>query len=148
MLIKQIQFQSLEYALALALRQKILREPLGLHYTIESLQHENVQWHFVAINSDFIVGNCILQKINHNTVKLRQMCVESKFQQKNIGKRLVQYVETFAAQNHYDNIILHARENAIPFYLKLNYIVYGESFQEVGLPHFAMKKQIFKKDNQ
>lgn len=148
MLIKQIQFQSLEYALALALRQKILREPLGLHYTIESLQHENVQWHFVAIHKNFIVGNCILQKINHNIVKLRQMCVESKFQQKNIGRTLVQYVEKFAIQNHYEHIILHARENAIPFYLKLDYNVYGESFQEVGLPHFTMKKQIIKKDNQ
>ncbi len=42
----------------------------------------------------------------------------------------------------FDKITLHARKNAVPFYLALGYKIIGEEFEEVGLPHFEMEKNI------
>jgi predicted GNAT family N-acyltransferase len=39
-------------------------------------------------------------------------------------------------------MILHAREAAVPFYLKLGYALAGEPFEEVGIPHRAMEKTL------
>lgn len=35
---------------------------------------------------------------------------------------------------------LHARDTAVPFYNKLNYLQVGEPFIEVGITHFEMYK--------
>ena len=37
---------------------------------------------------------------------------------------------------------LHAREAAVPFYERLGYLSEGEPFDEVGLPHRAMRKRL------
>jgi len=37
-------------------------------------------------------------------------------------------------------MVLHAREAAIPFYLRLGYELEGEPFTEVGIPHRRMVK--------
>jgi predicted GNAT family N-acyltransferase len=39
-------------------------------------------------------------------------------------------------------MVLHARETAVPFYLKLGYEVVGGQFEEVGIPHFKMEKKL------
>jgi len=138
----QIPFGSAEYALALVLRHKILRAPLGLHYTIDSLNNENEQLHFVAIHRSTVIANCIVQIKNKQLLKLRQMCVESHFQNQNIGMRMMQMVEKFAVENHYKTIELHARQTAIPFYEKMKFTIKGKAFEEVGLTHFYMIKEL------
>ena len=39
-------------------------------------------------------------------------------------------------------MVLHARQTAVPFYLKLGYAEVGAPFQEVGIPHRCMEKPL------
>ena len=73
---------------------------------------------------------------------MRQIAVCSDFQRKSIGKKLVEFGETVAKGREYRKIILFSREYVIPFYANLGYIVYGDRFESVTLPHFCMQKQL------
>jgi predicted GNAT family N-acyltransferase len=73
---------------------------------------------------------------------MRQVAVDTDCQQSGIGKLLVFFSEQYAKNNGFHTIELHARDAAKDFYLKQNYIVEGDVFTEVGIPHYKMKKKL------
>ena len=52
--------------------------------------------------------------------------------------------ETLRVQR--SRIYLHARAHAVDFYLNSNYEVFGEPFEEVGIPHRHMQKFLKKQE--
>jgi predicted GNAT family N-acyltransferase len=50
--------------------------------------------------------------------------------------------ERLLKSRNFNEINLHARENAIPFYLTLGYTLVGDWFTEVGIPHKKMIKHL------
>lgn len=73
--------------------------------------------------------------------KMRQVAVEPKRQRSGLGRQIVEAFEREAVRRGYREIVLNAREAAIPFYLSLGYEVTGE-LVEVGIPHRSMRKQV------
>ena len=135
-----IKYGTADYDKMVALRYKILREPLGLTFSAEYLEKEKEDMLYVCENEGQIVGCCILTPIDKNIVQLRQMAVEDSTQKKGIGAKLLLFAEESAKANGFDKIVLHARKVAIGFYLKYNYGIVGDEFEEVGIPHFEMQK--------
>lgn len=139
---KKIPYGSVEYALAMALRRVVLREPLQLYYTISTIVQEENQQHFVAIGNDEIIASVSLLLLDNEVAKLRQMCVDKRFQRSGVGEQLIRYVENELLYDGVKKIELHARKNAIIFYEKCGYNKVGIEFEEVGLPHSKMEKMI------
>jgi N-acetylglutamate synthase-like GNAT family acetyltransferase len=135
-------FQSADYYKSIELRYSILRKPLGMVYTPEQLASEFDQFHFVAKINQEVVGVIVLQKLENNIAKMRQVAIDNKLQRKGVGTKMIDYVENWCKINEVQKITLHARENAIPFYEKLNYYKVGNPFVEVGLNHSEMEKKI------
>ncbi len=143
----EIRYQIIEYnspwhVQSLTLRYKILREPLGLKYAYDDLLKEVNQIHFAAIKENEVIGICLLQKVDAHQAKLRQFAVTEGCQKSGIGKALLLFAEAYAQQQHFFEIILHARQSAMGFYEKNGYTVMGDIFYEVGLPHYKMQKLI------
>ena len=109
-------------------------------FSAEYLEKEKEDILCVCENEGQIVGCCILTPIDKNIVQLRQMAVEDSTQKKGIGAKLLLFAEESAKENGFDKIVLHARKVAIGFYLKYNYDIVGDEFEEVGIPHFEMQK--------
>jgi predicted GNAT family N-acyltransferase len=84
----------------------------------------------------------MLKIIDSTTVKIRQMAVAESMQRRGIGVILMRYAENFCILNEYFHIELHARKSALHFYQKLNYQLEGEEFEEVGIAHYRMVKQL------
>ncbi|KAJ3254030.1 hypothetical protein HK103_007569 [Boothiomyces macroporosus] len=139
--IRFVEHNSNEYNQEIELRQKILREPLGLHFTKKELDQESNQLHICAFIIDTLAG-CVVMVPNGTVLRMRQVAVGNDYQGLGIGKLLVQFCEKYAVENDYKCIKLHARENAVPFYTKLDYKTEGDQFIEVGIPHFAMSKYL------
>ena len=141
--ILQVEFATPEYDETIALRYKILREPLGLEFTEEQLAAEYADFHLAAYSDTWILRGClVLTPKTHKVLKMRQVAVSIESQSKGIGTLLVQASETFARANGYESMELNARDTAIPFYEKLNYQKVGEEFIEVNIPHFKMVKSL------
>lgn len=135
-----IKYGTADYDKMVALRYKILRAPLELTFSAEYLEKEKEDILCVCENEGQIVGCCILTPIDKTVVQLRQMAVDDSVQKKGIGARLLLFAEESAKENGFDKIVLHARKVAIGFYLKYNYDIVGDEFEEVGIPHFEMQK--------
>lgn len=123
-----------------ALREKVLRIPLGLSLYNEDTDGDAEDDVFIAIDNEKVIGCLMIKNKGNHLIKLRQMAVDENWQGKGIGKLLMHTAEAFAIENGIKRIELHARKNAIGFYERLGYSSYGEPFIEVSIPHLAMEK--------
>ena len=141
---QKIAHGSLLYAAAVALRYEVLRVPLRLNFTKQQLDSEATDHHFVAINEQKkVVATLLLsQTETENCLKMRQVAVQTAVQSTGVGSLLVAYAETWAKNQNHTQMVLNARETAIPFYLKNGYVARSEPFLEVGLVHKKMEKQL------
>lgn len=140
--VRLISYDSDDYKAEIALRYRILREPLGLSFTKEQLAREAGDTHIAAFDGERLIGCLVLTPSPPDSVHMRQVAVEPEFQGQGVGKRLVLFSEQQARQSGYSRMILHARETAVPFYLKLGYELVGEPFIEVTIPHRLMQKSL------
>ena len=60
---------------------------------------------------------------------------------------MVKYSEDFATRFGFQEMVLHARETAVPFYEMLSYNKVGDCFTEVTIPHWGMVKALWTKPN-
>jgi len=142
MYILQIDFGTPEFDDALRLRYEVLRRPLGLEYSPEQIALEYDNIHLAAYSdAGHILGYLNLTPYKDKIVKMRQVAVAPDYQGRGIGKALVEASEQTAQSLGFRQITLHARELAVPFYLKLGYTTVGDPFEEVTIPHFKMEKR-------
>ena len=141
--IVEILFGTQEYAAAVRLRYEVLRQPLGLEYAPEQLAEEYAQYHLAAfLESGELTGYLNLTPVDASTVKMRQVAVDTAWQGRGIGKALVLASEQLAVRMGFSRMVLHARETAVSFYLRLGYAIAGDRFEEVTIPHFSMEKDL------
>lgn len=142
MALKIIEHGSKEYRQMVDLRFQLLRKPLGLDFTAEDLEKEKDDILIGIFDDDLLEGCCILTKIAPQTVKLRQMAVNSGLQGKGIGRVLMTFAENVARDRGMRRMVMHARKSAIGFYEKLGYRTCSEEFLEVTIPHYEMEKPL------
>lgn len=135
-------FDSDEYLKAVNLRYRILREPLGLKFTPEDRIKDSGDIHIGAFQGAELVGTLTLSRISNQEIKMRQVAIEDFVQGKGVGRRLVVASEQFAIINGFQRMLLNARETAVPFYEKLGYLTAPGIFNEVGIPHRKMSKEL------
>ena len=135
-----IQHNSVEYLEAVALRREVLRKPLGLEFTPEELQAESAEIHVGLWQQDALMAVVSLRPISNTEIKMRQVAVKPENQKLGLGKSLVLFSETIAMERGFRLMTLHARDTAVPFYLKLGYSIIGDPFKEVGIEHRKMVK--------
>ncbi len=140
--IRLIQCATSEYDEELALRDRVLRKPLGLSIYNDDLEKEKNDWHIGCFKDGILAGVLVLTAHGANEVKMRQVAVDERCRGNNIGSGLVNYAERFAEKNGFGRIVLNSRKTAVGFYEKLKYKTVGEEFIEVTIPHYKMQKDL------
>jgi uncharacterized protein len=140
--IRKVAHGSPEYWATVALRDSILRWPLGLQFSTEELEAESDSRHVACYRGDRLVGCLVLRPLDNGDVQMRQVAVVPELRGQGIGTALVEHVEVLARGLGFRRMVLHARETAVPFYERLRYARIGDSFEEVTIPHWAMEKRL------
>jgi predicted GNAT family N-acyltransferase len=141
-IVRLIKHGSKEYEESLALRDEILRKPIGLRIDDEDLSGEQSDIHIGAFDGDTLVGILLLTKTDENETQMRQVAVAQDYQGTGIGKHLVIFCEQTARDSGFKGIRLHARITAVPFYKYMDYTTVGDMFKEIGIPHYEMEKKL------
>ncbi|MGE3799880.1 MAG: GNAT family N-acetyltransferase [Candidatus Kapaibacterium sp.] len=140
---REILYGSREYEETVALRDVVLRRPLGLVFSSETLKAESSDFHLACYGDEGELLAClILTPEDTENIRMRQVAVREDLQGGGIGTTLVQFSEEFAKARRFSCMTMHARESAVPFYERLNYERYGERFEEVTIPHWKMRKKL------
>lgn len=134
--------QSPAYKQALQLRQDILRTPLNMTMTDKDITGEDLDIHIGGFYEGDLIAYCIISRIDNQVAKIRQVAVSSKLQGAGIGTKLMGFAEDVAMGRGYRTIILHARKTVIQWYESIGYEIIGDEFQEVGIPHHKMFKNL------
>lgn len=114
------------------LRQRILRDPLGL---VLDTSDDTNRVFLVAVEGGRVLGTVALEG-----QRLKAMAVDTPG--RGIGRILVARLEEEARRRGLSRIVLHARLTARVFYEKLGYVAEGETFIEVTIPHVMMWKAL------
>jgi len=141
-LIMEYKYGSPEYHQACCLRNEVLRVPLGMSLYDEDLSSEADQIHIGVFEGGICLGTLSLLPLGESVCRIRQVAVAPQYQRKGIGRQMMEYAEKYCMQKGYGKLMLHARADAIPFYLKLDYRIIGEPFLEVTILHCLMEKRL------
>ena len=140
-LFKEIAFASPQYNQELALREAVLRAPLGLTLQNEDLSAEKDCLHFGLFGEDGALLGCILAiPLAAGKAKLRQMAVLPSRQRSGLGSVIIDGIEKALRARGFTCFVLNARLSAAGFYRQKGYLVVSGEFTEVGIPHVQMAK--------
>ena len=99
MQIREFTHGSDDYRAACALRQAVLRAPLGLDLFTEDLAAERDQWHFGLFDdAGTLVACAIALPLSSTRAKIRQMAVQPAHQRKGCGRQLLTAVQATLAR--------------------------------------------------
>lgn len=125
------------------LRFKILREPWNQPLGSEVLADESEAIHAIVTDNDQVIGVARMHKSGENQGQVRCVAVSTEAQGKGVGKAIMLHLEEKAKEMGIQEIILEARENAVPFYKSIGYAIEKESYLLFGeIQHYRMKKEI------
>ena len=131
------------YDQSIYLRDMVLRKPLDMVFNPQDLIKELNCYHMAYVDvCEEMIACLYFKKVNKKTLQLKQMAVKPEFQKKGYGSILVKEAERYAVINDFSTIILHARMKAVGFYQSLGYEVAGDIFNEIGIPHYKMLKNL------
>ena len=139
------------YQASLNLRHEILRVPLGMDLfdgSYDDLSNEARYYHFGAFDEEGeLLASVIGIPTSTQEVRIKQMVVSETVQNTGVGKRLFMAFEAYLLNLGFIEFILHARMTAHGFYLNMGYEILGDTFQEVGLDHYKMRKAFIPTDD-
>ncbi|MEN9699692.1 MAG: hypothetical protein RLZZ301_890 [Bacteroidota bacterium] len=137
-----------EWEAYFALRFLVLRAPWGQPQGSERSADEAQHQHLAAFDENQqLIGVGRLDAIDAKRAQIRFMAVLPEYQKNGIGRQLIEALETKAAAQKHTEIVLHAREIALPFYEKLGYQLLEKSHLLFGeIQHYLMQKTVLTHD--
>ena len=95
--------------------------------------------HAVAYNGlGQAIGTARLLEYTPKAAKIGRMAVKRVLRGSNIGRDLLRVLMDSARQRGQQEVVLHAQRSAQGFYARAGFLVRGEPFDEVHIPHIEM----------
>lgn len=125
------------------LRWRILRAPWHQPHGSEKDTLESVSIHRMICNDDSTLAIGRLHPAGSAKMQIRYMAVDTEFQGQGLGGLILESLEIQAIEFASNTIILHARENAVPFYEHRGYKVIEPSHRLFDqIQHYYMVKSL------
>jgi predicted GNAT family N-acyltransferase len=126
-----------------ALRFNVLREPWNQPLGSEVLTDEDQAIHAIAVENGEVLGVARMHESADKQGQVRCVATATAAQGKGIGKAIMAYLEDQAKAKGWTEIVLEARENAVPFYQAIGYTIVAESYLLFGeIQHYRMQKNL------
>ncbi|WP_045687056.1 GNAT family N-acetyltransferase [Hymenobacter sp. AT01-02] len=135
-----------EWAAYYRLRYEVLRQPWGQPAGSEHADDDAAPTttHALLLSPEghaMAVGR--LHPASPTQGQVRFMAVAPHQQGQGLGRQVLTYLEAAARTQGLEEVVLHSRQNAVPFYQRLGYAVVAPSHILFGtIPHFLMRKSL------
>lgn len=123
------------------LRYRVLRKPLNQPLGSERNEGDATGIHFALFNDEKIVAIARLDQASPKISQVRFVAVDDTAQGKGYGRIIMEATEAKSKDLGNEKMILHARDYAVDFYLRLDYKVVEKSYKLFDvLQHYLMEK--------
>lgn len=141
--LRVVDYASADYRKMVALRNAVLRAPMGRVLLPRELARDAEFTQIAAFDTaGEVIATALLDMSQGDTVRIRQVSVHPDWREQGLGKALMSFAEQQAATRGATLASLHARETAMAFYARIGYVQEGAFFEESGLPHIRMSKPL------
>lgn len=127
---------------AFHVRHVVFIEEQGVPADLERDAADASATHFIVKNEDEPIGAARIRLLDAETAKVERVAVLASHRGQGIGEKLMRYIEQHAKEKGLFTLKLNAQKHAEPFYLRLGYVSVGPPFEEAGIEHVAMKKNL------
>ncbi|WP_436924757.1 GNAT family N-acetyltransferase [Halosimplex amylolyticum] len=125
---------------ALAVRREVFIEEQGVPEDVEMDGEDDDAVHFVATDDDEPVGAARLREVEPGVGKVERVAVVADRRGEGIGRELMATLESTAADQGIDRLVMHAQTHVKAFYRNLDYETTSDVFEEAGIDHVEMEK--------
>ncbi|MGL5831695.1 MAG: GNAT family N-acetyltransferase [Waterburya sp.] len=139
--IKIVQYQDSMVAIN-QIRTKVFQEEQGVSAELEFDGLDSSATHFLAYVNGKAVGTARIRELDSDTVKIERLAVLPDYRNQGIGKQLMVSALSVIAQRGKFLVIVHAQEYVAQLYQQLGFAIVGEQFNEAGISHVKMSKQL------
>ncbi|WP_202078719.1 GNAT family N-acetyltransferase [Caldalkalibacillus salinus] len=128
---------------AFHVRHEVFVQEQQVPAELEVDEHEDNSEHVVAYDQTHQpVGAGRLRPISNTAGKVERVSVMKRLRGEGLGFQIMKKIEEVAQKKGLTELILHAQAHAEDFYLRLGYETVSEPFEEAGIEHVKMKKEL------
>lgn len=124
------------------IRTKVFQEEQGVSAELEFDGLDPNATHLLAYLNGQAVGTARIREIDQDIVKIERLAVLPDYRKQGVGKQLMRSALSTIAQRGKSLVIVHAQAYISQLYQKLGFAIVGEQFNEAGIPHIKMTKQL------
>jgi predicted GNAT family N-acyltransferase len=130
-----------EVAEALELRRRVFSEEQGIRREADEDGRDHRALHVIAFEDGALLGTCRMI-VSGDVAMLGRLAVGRPDRRRGVGRAVLAAAERSARDAGARRMALHAQLPVRTFYEKSGYSAYGEVFEEEGIDHVAMEKQL------
>jgi predicted GNAT family N-acyltransferase len=105
------------------------------------LEDEKDHFQIAGFLDGAIVASAVLVP-EGDEIKMQRVVVAEHLRSLTIGSDMMAFCENFASERQFKVMYCHARDSAVNFYIKNAYTGIGDYFDEDGIPHLKMRKNL------
>ena len=124
------------------IRRRVFIDEQHVPEEIEMDDDDAHAFHALAILDGNPVGCGRFVAHDDSEVKIGRMAVLKNLRTGGIGREILLYLMRIARERGYRHAVLHAQMTAEGFYLKNGYVPVGEVFEEAGIAHRKMVRDL------
>jgi predicted GNAT family N-acyltransferase len=113
----------------------VVEQKIDYEIEFDGLDGESVL--FVAYIDNLPVGAARLYKN-----KVGRVATLKEYRHRGVASAIMEAIESYAKNNDFQELVLHAQAYIKDFYLHRNYVPQGEMFKEANINHIKMTKKI------
>lgn len=126
---------------AFAVRRVVFRDEQNVPAELEFDADDDAAYHVIALAGSDVIGTARLV-IHDEYAKVGRMAVLQDWRKAGVGRALMDALLAEATRLKVARIVLHAQVHAIGFYQRCGFAIVGEEFDEAGIPHRRMERDI------
>ena len=130
------------YNQCLEVRKEVFVEEQNVPLEIEVDEYEKEAVNILLTLDDRPLGTVRYRDIGDGVAKVERMAVRMIARGMHLGQALMNFVHIHARDNGYKRTKLGAQVHALKFYEKLGYEVTSDEFDDAGIPHKYMEKEL------
>jgi predicted GNAT family N-acyltransferase len=136
----------LDFDLALHLRQEVfvLEQAVPFEEEQDEYDDEAIHWLILDMEALEILATARMTSYQEGcqmrpVAKIGRVAVKQSARGKGLGELLMREILDTVEEQGYDQAILDAQVQALPFYEKLGFVAEGDEFMDANIPHFRMR---------
>jgi len=127
---------------AFEVRKQVFVREQGISEDLVFDGHDKEALHMVVKDGERVIGTARVQFLTDNQAKLERMAILKRYRRKGIGNEMLLFLDAVLKDKQVQQVIIHAQLEVVPFYKLCGFDELGLPFQEAGIKHIKMCKQV------